>query len=188
MSFATPPSQAPGRRPVRRRSAFRLVGHVILAVHTTSEPTPEEWEDYIRTVVHAYKVHGDKPDLVRQLLLTDGGGPNPAQRAAVLKATEGIPGVDNVPRAVISSSKVVRGIVTALNWLNRNVKLFSPEEIEKAIAFLGIDEATVDELWDHLMGIDAEIGPIEMIRAAKKAWSETPAGQAAPLSIRFGRR
>lgn len=174
MSYSGPVSQRFGGRPVRRRSAFRLVGNVILAVHTTAEPTSDEWDEYIAYCRRAAKLFGDDLSPCRQLLLTDGGGPNPAQRAAILKATENMPGAAGVPRAVISTSHFVRGIVTALTWLERNVKLFEPDQIHQAIAFLGIEESTVAAIWKELESIDEEIGPIQMIRAAREAYEKRP--------------
>jgi hypothetical protein len=175
MSYLSPPSQRFGRsRLVRPRAAFRLVGPVIVAVHTVGEPSNEEWEDYIRIVLHAARLFGEDMAVVRQILVTDGGGPNPAQRAAIVKATEHIRGAPSVPRAVISSSKFVRGIVTALNWLDRNVKLFTPEEVDQAIAFLGLEPAIVTEVWEQLSIIDEEMGPIEMIRSARQFYKTHP--------------
>lgn len=170
MSRSRPPQQAPGRgRTSRRSAAFRIVRHVIVAGHTAAMPSDEEWEQYLETLAQACKRHGD-PSSLRRLVLSDGGGPSSAQRAALVKAAERIPGAARMPGAVVSSSTFVRGIVTALNWSSRNLTMFGPTEVDRAIAFLGIDGATMGEIRRELPRIEEEIGPLDVIRSVREAY------------------
>src|SRR5262249_27181347 len=83
-------------------------GDLFVVVHRAKPPTDEEWTDYLESW---------RPlDMgnMRTLVFTDGGGPNPAQRKA---ATEALGGKSSLT-AVVSSSPLIRGIVTALGWFN----------------------------------------------------------------------
>jgi hypothetical protein len=150
--------------------AVRLVGNVIVVVHTVMGPSNEEWEEYIQILSQARRLHGDDLSTCKQLMLTDGGGPSTAQRAALIKAMEELPGATRVPGAVVSESTFVRGIVTAFNWLDLNFKLFPPDDVDRAIAFLQIEDGTLEAIWEELAIVNEEIGPIEMIRLVREAY------------------
>ena len=170
MSRSRPPLQGFGKtRDTRKNSAFRLVGNVVLVVHNSVAPTNDEWESYIKTVLRGGKLYGGDLTLCRQLVLTDGGGPNSAQRAVAQKAAEQMGGAA-MPVAVVSSSTFVRGIVTAFNWFNMNLRAFSPLEITKALSFLKVDALTIDAIWEELALVEAEIGPVETVRTIRESY------------------
>jgi hypothetical protein len=147
----------------------RLVGNVVLVVHNSMAPTNDEWEQYLQTVLSGGRLYGGDLTLCRQLVITDGGGPNSAQRAMAQKAAEQMNGAA-MPVAVVSSSMFVRGIVTAFNWFNMNLKAFAPSEVETAVAFLGIDEVTLEEILEELGVIRDEIGPVETVENVRAAF------------------
>lgn len=150
----------------------RLVENVVVVVHTSLPPSNDEWNNYIQAVVSAKRAYGG--DLLRccQLVLTDGGGPNSAQRAAAQKAAAQVNG-EAMPVAVVSSSTLVRGIVTAFNWFNMNMKVFSPAEVRAAFEFLRIREQAADAIWLALDAIQDELGIVETIQVARDAYRET---------------
>lgn len=175
MSHSRPPLQVPVKgRAQKRNAAFRLVGNVVVVVHNAVAPTSEEWEQYIATLFKACKLYGNDLSVCRQFVLTDGGGPNSAQRAASLKAAEQMPHSQLMPVAVVSSSTFVRGIVTAFNWFNMNLKAFSPQDVHKAISFLKIDEPTVQAIYEELTLIEHDIGPVETIQIVREARKRRP--------------
>ena len=128
-----------------RNQAFELCGSTMVVVHGTRAPTDAEWReglDYTRTVVHA--VRG-------QLVVSAGGGPTPHQRKNLhdlfSKRVDGTP-----PTAVVTSSAIARGIVTAFSWVVKDkIRAFPEKQFAEACAFAGADDTeavrrTVDRL------------------------------------------
>jgi hypothetical protein len=111
-----------------RNMVYAIRDDLFVVVHRARPPTDAEWTDYLDSW---------KPldmSAMRTLVFTDGGGPNPAQRKAANAALAGKSSLT----AVVSSSALVRGIVTALGWFNPKIKAFGPEDAEHAFAYLGI--------------------------------------------------
>jgi hypothetical protein len=42
--------------------------------------------------------------------------------------------------AVLSKSSLVRGVVTAISWFNRDIRPFEPHELYEAIEYLGVQK------------------------------------------------
>ncbi len=66
---------------------------------------------------------------------TDGGGPNSVQRNHFSDALG-----KTLPRvAVLTDSRVIRGIITAIQWLgSMDIKGFAPRAIDEAIEFIDV--------------------------------------------------
>ncbi len=77
-----------------------------------------------------------------------------------------------MPVAVVSSSTLVRGIVTAFNWFNMNMRVFSPIEVQAAFEFLHLGETTGDAVWEALDTIQDELGIVETIQVARDAFRD----------------
>jgi hypothetical protein len=87
------------------------------------------------------------------LVFTDGGAPNATQRSEINDWLRG----RSIRTAVILSSPLVRGIVTALNWFNRDIKPFAPKDWRGAMSFVGIQASDHTHIKDQvlqLMGDD----------------------------------
>lgn len=114
-----------------RNQAFELCGSTMVVVHGTHPPTDAEWReglDYTRSIVHA--VRG-------QLVVSAGGGPTPHQRKTLhelfSKRIDGTP-----PTAVVTSSAIARGIVTAFSWVVKDkIRAFPERQFAEACAFAG---------------------------------------------------
>ena len=145
----------------------------MLVVHTGSAPTNEEWKTYIDTVLDGGKHFGGDLRLCRQLVLSDGGGPNSAQRAMAQKAAEQMNGTQ-MPVAVVSASAFVRGIVTAFNWFNMNMKVFHPRDAKAALEFLGADALVAQEIVQELEEIEEDLGPVTTVAAFREALEKDP--------------
>jgi hypothetical protein len=172
MSFSRPPPRPSGKLwENRKTAATRLVDNVVIVVHTGSAPSNDEWKTYIDTVIDGGKRFGGDLRLCRQLVLSDGGGPNSAQRAMAQKAAEQMNGAQ-MPVAVVSASAFVRGIVTAFNWFNMNLKAFHPAEARHVIEFLGIDPLVAQEIWTELEEIQEELGPVKTVEAFREAFEQ----------------
>ena len=105
-----------------------IVDGVLIAVHTAYGPTDDEWRSYL----HLYESH---QQLVRaNLVVTRGGGPNAKQREAMSK----LKNLRAFATAVVSDSVVARGIVTAISWIGKPIRAFTPSETDLAFEYLGV--------------------------------------------------
>lgn len=129
-------------------SCATIFDGVFIGVYDAEPPTDREWQlalDLVRERVSEIRCG---------LIVTDGGGPNAQQRKALdeqLKHQRG------TPRAVVTSSAIARGIVTATSWLGHRLKAFSPDELSLAFEFLEVPHerraalmAQVQKLRDEL--------------------------------------
>lgn len=111
-----------------KNMAFKVIDRLFIVVYGTKDPTNEEWCGYIEDV----KRHGI--DRTMQLVLTDGGGPTGPQRRYLEEILAG----RNVPVAVMSGSSSIRLMVTAMSWVNRDIRCFPRTSLYDALAYLEI--------------------------------------------------
>ena len=118
-----------------RTMAFARHGHVYgVVVHSVRAPTDAEWDEYLRqTGEWLPEVHG-------VLIVTEGGGPTSSQRRS-LKKMLAEKMHHSIFLAVISSSMLARGIVLAINLFNPYIRAFHPEDLDRALSFLGVPVA-----------------------------------------------
>lgn len=105
---------------------------IIVAVNTDVPPSDEDWDAYIKDAApHLKNVKG-------VLVYSESVGPTAPQRArssAAFKQAN-----PDVRAAIMTGSRVVRGIVTAMSWaLGENVKAFSTADFEGAVKYLELD-------------------------------------------------
>lgn len=121
--------------------AFARFGSCFTYVCGRRDPTDHEWDSYIR-FLRENLVPGVAP---RSLVITDGGGPNSAQRTRLTELISEHAG--EIKIAVVTSSAVVRGIFTAMSWFATfNYRAFSPAQLDEALAFLDVSRSTVLEM------------------------------------------
>jgi hypothetical protein len=108
--------------------AFKVVGNVLVSVYTDKPPSDDE--------AAAILAEMKKLDLnqTRAFIVTSGGAPTTAQRKRVYDML----GPVELTAAVLSDSRLVRSVATAMAWFNKNLKIFSPHELDDALAFLGV--------------------------------------------------
>jgi hypothetical protein len=129
--------------------AFKLVDNVIVAAYGRNSPTDEE----ARQMAEFFRKIIDQPNL-KSLSYTEGGAPTATQRKLmqeVMKDRE-------LLAAVVTSSALVRGIVTAVSWFNRQMKAFSPLEERKAFEHLGIPESQFERFKSEARSLQQECG------------------------------
>jgi len=127
-----------------REMACELVGDIVLCLHTTVSPDDASWQTYVDACLAAAARHDGDFARVRQLVFTDGAGPNGAQRQRIVDAIEPLRGAKEGRVAVVSSSAAVRGIVTVFNWFNFAVRAFSPIKLDEAMTFLSISPSETE--------------------------------------------
>src|SRR5262245_39341216 len=113
-----------------------------LVVHSPKPPNDEEWNAYFTAV----RQRENELPKIRTLVLTEGGGPNSAQR----KVINDFLGGRQTPVVLVSSSAMIRGVTTALSWFNPLVKSCSPEQIDAAFDYLGVPEEDQERVWKEI--------------------------------------
>ena len=122
---------------MRSTMAYTVVepGLVVL-VHGPNNPADDEWYEYVQTVQRL----AEKGDgTVACLVVTDGGTPNSVQRTDMNAAFQMDAG-QKYPTAVVTESRMARGVVTALGWFNAGIKAFAPRQLGAALDYLGVTE------------------------------------------------
>lgn len=105
------------------------MGRLTVTVHTDAVPADDEWAKYISGV------HDHLPlEAQRGLVVSAGGGPNGRQRRMMVDALENA----KVPFAILTNSLLMRSAATAVSWFNPYLKVFGPDDLEKAIAYLDL--------------------------------------------------
>ncbi|MEZ4296946.1 MAG: hypothetical protein R3B70_18420 [Polyangiaceae bacterium] len=128
-----------------RNQAFKILGNLHVVVAGPNPPTDAEWHTYVEAV-KAEEQRGLDLTEMTTLVITEGGGPNAAQRKMVNDVLRG----RTTKVATVSGSPFFRGIVTALTWFNPEMRVFSPDNVTDAFRFLGIPESQYDEIWEEI--------------------------------------
>jgi len=102
---------------------------LFLLVHATIAPLDEEWYPYAETLIKA----AEAGESDRLLVLTDGAGPNAVQREVLQVANS------QYRVAVVTGSRIGRGIATALRWFGTDIRAFPPSNVEGALSFLAVE-------------------------------------------------
>lgn len=130
----------------RRNMILERVGDALFLAHTSERPTDAEWEEFVDAAAELIARTGRGKFLV----LTDGGGPNATQRHAINNVCEG----RDVQAAIMSDSRVVRGIVMAINWMKAmDIRPFPRDGLAPAVEFLDIEMPLpeIQERFDALL-------------------------------------
>lgn len=113
----------------------RASPNLVVAVYGNDSPTNDEWSVYlevVRSMAPGY----------RMVVFSSGGGPTTMQRRDLEEITNQ---QDAAGVAVVTSSRLARGIVTAIRWFNREIKAFEPSHRDDAFKFLSLDEREAKE-------------------------------------------
>jgi hypothetical protein len=94
--------------------------------------TDAEWEEQVRIALAWV------PQTSGVIVVTEGSGLTSKQRSMYAKHQSLL----SQPTAIVSSSAVMRGIVTAMSWLGAKHQAFSPQRMDLAFEFLGVPPAT----------------------------------------------
>lgn len=112
-----------------RTMIWRRLGRLTVTVHTQEVPADDEWAKYVS------EAHDHLPlEAQRGLVVSAGGGPNGRQRRMMVEALDGA----KVPFAILTNSLLMRSAATAVSWFNPYLKVYGPDDLEQAIAYLGL--------------------------------------------------
>jgi DNA-binding LacI/PurR family transcriptional regulator len=110
--------------------ALEMAGRTLVVVHGVTHPSDADWERYLDAL------RRNAAAIDSQLIVTDGGSPTSAQRKASLELASHW--AQTPPTAVVTSSVLARGAVTALSWFMKDrIRAFPPDEFDEACAFIG---------------------------------------------------
>jgi hypothetical protein len=113
----------------KKNAVTRRIGSLVVLLQGTETPTAAEWSECIKLLSATTDLNATKV-----LVITDGGGPDLAQRESL----EGVLRGRSVSSAVVSDSIKVRFIVATVALFSSRISTFTRSEIEKAYRFLGL--------------------------------------------------
>lgn len=123
---------------------------LVILVHTKDAPTDAEWKVYCDDVRQWCK------SIRGILVISDGGGPNTVQRADLEAALDN--DTYKAKTAVVTLSRIARGIVTAMSWFNSGIKSFSTVQVRPALEYLEVPTVEHDQVIAQINQLKAEIG------------------------------
>lgn len=135
-------------RPTMTHSLFKQ--SLFLVMHTKDNPTDEEWAEYMEFTRKNLK------QIKCTMIMTEGGGPNAMQRGALNDLFEAENFKGKV--SVVTLSRLVRGIVTALGWFNPNIRAFSTIQIPAALEYLGVPASDNDAVMREIKSLRIRVG------------------------------
>ena len=108
---------------------------LLVLVHTKDSPDDTEWAEYTASAQQW------KKEVQGFLVYSAGGGPNTMQRAQLDEAIS----IESHPAktAVVTVSRIARGIVTAIGWFSPGIKAFGTNQLPQAIQHLGTPHSEV---------------------------------------------
>jgi hypothetical protein len=134
-------------QPRRQVAIVRLRSGLMLAVYGADTPGSAEWKEYCSVM----STMGETDNM---LIFSAGGGPNLMQRRDLEQITNRLRG----SVAVVTASRVARGIVTAISWLKKEIKAFNPEQRQDAFTFLHLTPPQAEEALSMAIKLSKELG------------------------------
>ena len=133
-------------------SIFGL-GDLLLTVHNQSPPTQSEWNEYVSYVRSVFERRGERSVYI--LSYTLGGIPNAEQRRLLVEAT---PLASRGKVAVVTGAQRARLATMVLSSTHRpTYRLFGPEQLVDALAWLGIRLDSKRQIQRELMELLREV-------------------------------
>ncbi len=120
---------------------------MLILVHTKDAPADDEWKAYC---ADARKWRAQIRGI---LVLSEGGGPNSVQRGELEAALDR----PEAKTAVVTLSRVARGIVTALSWFTPKIKAFSTLQIPAALEYLEVAPRSHDSIGAAIKALRLEL-------------------------------
>lgn len=137
-----------------KNMVFKSDGRFFILLHTEAAPSDAEWTAFVTATEVAARQAGKDFSQLRQLVITDGGGPSSTQR----KQANAMLGGSTIRVAVVSQSTAIRGVVTALSWFNSLIKAFNPDELKEALSYLEVPEGADDKVMRDIRTLREQLG------------------------------
>jgi hypothetical protein len=131
---------------------------LLVSLHTRQAPNDDEWKEYLN-LAGRLLVEQMGSDKIGGLSLSDGGAPSMKQRNALNLLLQR----RHVGVAIVSDSIVVRGVVTALHWFNRDISVFAASAMGKAVQRVGVPTARHAELFTILRKMQGRLPRVALL-------------------------
>lgn len=136
-----------------RTMNHKMMGDVLFIRHRSLPVGDNDWEEMIAEMDR----YLESKNVLRVLVKTDDAGPNAAQRQRLNRLVASRKATMRV--AVMSTSVLVRGIVTAFSWARAlEIKSFGENDMRGALAFLGAPEIPTADAWRVFSDIEETVG------------------------------
>ncbi len=106
-------------------------GSLVLLVQSATDPGAAEWDGFLDATFAAMAENDGR---CRVLVFTAGGKPDAEQRARALEG--GWRDNQASPVVVVTSSALVRGVITVFSWFGMNIRAVTEPQLEHAYARL----------------------------------------------------
>lgn len=122
----------------------------LILVHSKDSPDDAEWREYVQSAGQW------KKELKGLLVISEGGGPNTMQRAELDTALD----VEHNPTktAVVTVSRIARGIVTAISWFSPGIKAFSTNQLPAALDHLEVPKLEHEGFQKEIRSLRQKLG------------------------------
>ena len=132
---------------------FAQVRDCLILVASSTGPSPQDWAAYLDFMTR-YTRNNPMP---RAILFTQGWIPDPQQRQT-LEQLNGAAVYDRAKIAVITSSTYARGGASAMQRMHPAYRIFSPESIDEALAYVDLPRGEFETVKRQISGMAVEIG------------------------------
>jgi hypothetical protein len=140
--------------------------HVAIWLHTAEDPSPALWTAGVQRVAELKRTLGGDVSKILTMAISDGGAPNTLQRGQLFTdVLEGKARVAGVSSQL--SNRLVRGITTAIFWLNPSFRAYPPTEFDKALSHLDIS-AYREQLLAAFQQLQLSINRVETLVLAQQ--------------------
>lgn len=144
--------------------------YVSLWLHTAENPSAELWNEGMARIAEVKEKLGGDPSKVRTLAISDGGSPNAVQRNQLfIDLLEGKSKVAGVSTQL--SNGLLRGVATAIAWLNPNFRAFGPDQFGLALEHLELTEYRA-EIVAALQDLQKTVLPLRTMSLVVQAFAE----------------
>ncbi len=135
----------------RHTIVSREMGSLMVTVYSQNEPSDPDWDDHLEHLIRHYHRWGPSS---RRLSWALGGVANASQRARLVR----LMGPNRGRGAVLTSSPLVRGVMTALSWFSQDMRCFQPDHLCDALMFLQRDPQDAKRVKEVLLGLCRDLG------------------------------
>ena len=114
--------------------AWGCADSTVFVVHAPVRPEQSHWDEFMEDV-------RAQQGLTGAVVMANNSRLTPLQRAEIQKWYE----ANKARGALVTNSRMMRGIVTAMNWFNVDMRAFSPEDLDDALGFVRLPS----DSWDN---------------------------------------
>jgi hypothetical protein len=122
--------------------AFARRGHLVVAVHSSTPPSNDEWNAYLVFCAGLVDEYRKSDVLPFSIVFTDGAAPGAGQRRSFLDVVGKRPFVCSI----VTNSAATRGVVTLLSWFAPGVRAFSPADVDGVLDHCGPGRAILGDV------------------------------------------